>query len=56
MKRRAPAWHESRRGCQKKLCFVATDQALLADSLRQLAERPDCVYIRRMACIWADAS
>jgi hypothetical protein len=32
--------------CQKKLCFVATDQSLLADVLRQLAERPDCYYVK----------
>ena len=26
--------------------FVATDQALLADVLRQLAARPDCYYVK----------
>ena len=41
-----PAWKDESRGCQKKLCFVATDQAMLADVLRQLAERPDCVYVK----------
>jgi hypothetical protein len=33
-------------GCQKKLCFVATDRALLADVLRELADRPDCVFVK----------
>jgi hypothetical protein len=46
MERRGPAWNEERRRCQKKLCFVATDQALLAEILDQLAERPDCFYVR----------
>ena len=46
MERRGPAWHVKKRGCQKKLCFVATDQALLADVLRRLAERPDCFYVK----------
>lgn len=46
MERRGPAWHATGRGCQKKLCFVATDQALLADVLRELAVRPDCVYVK----------
>ena len=41
-----PAWNEHKRGCQKKLCFVATDQALLAEVLRELAERPDCVFVK----------
>jgi hypothetical protein len=41
-----PAWNPDRRGCQKKLCFVATDQALLADVLLRLAQRPDCVYVK----------
>jgi len=39
-------WYKRRGGCQKKLCFVATDQSLLADVLRQLAERPDCYYVK----------
>jgi hypothetical protein len=41
-----PAWNEEGRGCQKKLCFVATDQALLAEVLRELAARPDCVFVK----------
>jgi hypothetical protein len=41
-----PAWDDERRACQKKLCFVATDRALLADVLRQLAARPDCFYVK----------
>jgi hypothetical protein len=39
-------WCKNKRGCQKKLCFVATDLALLADVLGQLAERPDCWYVK----------
>jgi hypothetical protein len=41
-----PASKFKERGCQKKLCFVATDQALLADVLSDLAERPDCYYVK----------
>jgi hypothetical protein len=40
-----PAW-DGGRCFQKKLCFVATDQALLADVLGKLAERPDCYYVK----------
>ena len=32
--------------CEKKLCFVATDRAVLAEVLRELAERPDCYYVK----------
>ncbi len=39
-------WYKQKRSCQKKLCFVATDQALLAEVLRELAERPDCRYVK----------
>jgi hypothetical protein len=46
MERRGRAWKAGGRYCQKKLCFVATDRALLADVLRQLAERPDCHYVK----------
>jgi hypothetical protein len=41
-----PAWYHSKQCCQKKLCFVATDRALLADVLRELTERPDCYYVK----------
>jgi hypothetical protein len=41
-----PAWHAKKPYCQKKLCFVATDRWLLAEELRQLAERPDCYYVK----------
>jgi hypothetical protein len=41
-----PAWDKHENSSQKKLCFVATDQELLADVLGQLAERPDCVYVK----------
>jgi hypothetical protein len=40
------AWNEQGRYCRKKLCFVATDRALLADVLGRLAERPDCYYVK----------
>jgi hypothetical protein len=46
MARRGPAWNNEGRCCKRKLCFVATDQVLLADVLRQLAERPDCYYVK----------
>ena len=49
MEMRGLAWEQGGRGCQKKLCFVATDQTLLADELRQLAMRPDCVYVKYSA-------
>ena len=32
--------------CNKKLCFVATDQEFLADVLAELAERTDCYYVK----------
>ena len=34
MERRGPAWYAQKTCCEKKLCFVATDQTLLADVLR----------------------
>jgi hypothetical protein len=43
MEHRRPGW---KRGSQKKLCFVATDKALLADVLQGLASRPDCLYVK----------
>jgi hypothetical protein len=46
MEIRGPAWYAGERGSQKKLCFVATDQELLADVLRQMAERLDCCYVK----------
>jgi hypothetical protein len=46
MECRGPGWNDQERCCQKKLCFVATDQALLADVLGQLAGRPDCYYVK----------
>jgi hypothetical protein len=30
----------------KKLCFVATDQQLLAQVLRELADREDCYFVK----------
>ena len=46
MERRGAGWNEERRFSQKKLCFVATDQQLLVQVLDQLAERPDCFYVK----------
>jgi hypothetical protein len=34
------------RGSQKKLCFVARSQGLLAETLEELASRPDCLYVK----------
>ncbi len=39
-------WYKKKGGCQKKLCFVATDRSLLADVLCHLAQRPDCHYVK----------
>ncbi len=41
-----PAASPEKRGCQKKLCFVATDKTLLSHVLGHLAERPDCYYVK----------
>ena len=46
MHHHGPAWSAHEQGSQKKLCFVATNQALVANVLRVLAERPDCVYVK----------
>jgi hypothetical protein len=46
MELRGQAWYRQERRCQKKLCFVATDQALLAEILRLLAGRLDCYYVK----------
>jgi hypothetical protein len=46
MESSGPARNKEQRCCEKKLCFVATDQALLADVLWQLAERTDCYYVK----------
>ena len=46
MELRGPAWRADKECCQKKLCFVATDRAFLAEVLRELAERPDCYYVK----------
>jgi hypothetical protein len=40
-------WRKNwQKGSQKKLCFVATNQELLAAVLEELASRPDCVYVK----------
>jgi hypothetical protein len=41
-----PAWGNDKQGCQKKLCFVATDREFLAEVLDELAMRSDCVYVK----------
>lgn len=41
-----PAWNDEGRCCNKKLCFVGTDKALLADVLLQLTWRHDCYYVK----------
>ena len=46
MERRGPAWNRWGRGCNKKLCFVATDRWLQAELLGELAQRPDCYYVK----------
>ena len=46
MERRGAGWNDERRYSQKKLCFVATDQALLVRVLSELADRPDCHYVK----------
>jgi hypothetical protein len=46
MQQHGPASNGNEAACQKKLCFVATDQALLADTLDELAQRPDCYYVK----------
>ena len=46
MEQRGAGWNDERRYSQKKLCFVATDQSLLAEVLGELAERLDCFYVK----------
>jgi hypothetical protein len=46
MARQGRAWNPQGPYCHKKLCFVATDQALLVDVLRHLSERPDCHFVK----------
>ena len=46
MERRGAGWNERSVASEKKLCFVATDQLLLAEVLGQLADRPDCCYVK----------
>jgi hypothetical protein len=43
MEHRRSKW---KRGSQKKLCFVARSQGLLAEVLKELASRPDCLYVK----------
>ena len=46
MERRGVSWNDERRFSQKKLCFIATDRALLVRVLSELADRPDCYYAK----------
>ena len=46
MARHGPASTSGRPCCQKKLCLVATDQALLIDILARISDRPDCYYVK----------
>ena len=46
MERRGAGWNDERRFSQKKLCFTATGQALLVSVLSELADRPDCHYVK----------
>jgi len=46
MERRGAGWNDERRFCQKKLCFIATDQSVLVRVLSELADRPDCYYMK----------
>jgi hypothetical protein len=46
MELRRLTWNKGKGYCNKKLCFVATDQAILAELLGKLAQRPDCYYVK----------
>ena len=46
MERRGAGWNAERHCSHKKLCFVATDQGLLGRVLGELADRPDCYYVK----------
>jgi hypothetical protein len=46
MARRGSAWNDLGRYCNKKLCLVATDRSLLAALLHELADRPDCHFVK----------
>ena len=46
MERRGAGWNVERHFSQKKLCFIATDQALLVGVLSELADRPGCYYVK----------
>ena len=46
MERRGAGWNDGRHASRKKLCFVVTDQAVVARVLSELAERPDCYYVK----------
>lgn len=46
LERRGRGWNAEGIYCNKKLCFVATDRALLAEVLARLSDRPDCHYVK----------
>jgi len=46
MEIRGPAWYARKQPCNKKLCFVARQQSVLVNVLRELVERPDCHYVK----------
>jgi hypothetical protein len=46
MERLGAGWNDARNFSQKKLCFTATDQEVLAGVLAELADRPDCYKVK----------
>ena len=46
MERGGAGWNARRHCSHKKLCFVATDQGLLGRVLGELADRPNCYYVK----------
>ena len=46
MERQGAGWNNENRFSHKKLCFIATDRALLVRVLSELADRPHCYYVK----------
>lgn len=46
MARDGPAEARGEQGCNKKLCFVATDKDFLVELLTELSERDDCWAVK----------
>ncbi len=46
MERRGRGWNDGHRFSHKKLCFVATDLGLLVHVLNELADGPNCYYVK----------